>query len=76
MTPLSPIVTLTAVVLTLYFLIAGDAYLRSKIIVGALLAFSFAAQYWMVGWDLVGFLLQVLLSIGLLMFFKVRPSGA
>ena len=74
MAPLSSIVTITAVVVTLYFLIAADAWLRTKIIVGTLLLASFAIPYFAPSLDLAGLLLQVAIAIGLLMYFKAQPG--
>lgn len=68
------IAPLVAAILTAYFVFAADVYPRTKAIVAALVAISFALTFWFVQWYLAGLLLQVLLVIGLLMYFKMRPD--
>jgi hypothetical protein len=72
--PLAAIIPWVAALLAVYFVFAADASARTKVVVGALSALSFALTFEFVQWYLPGLLLQVALIIGLLMYFKVRPD--
>jgi hypothetical protein len=73
MNPLGAAVPWIAALLTGYFLCAGDVSSRTKVLVGTLFALTFVLPSVFVAAALAGFLLQVALCIGLLLFFRMRP---
>ncbi len=68
----STIALIASLLLCAYFVIAGDASVRAKAIVGALFLVSVAMEYRLHRWGLAGLLLQIALAIGVLMHMKAR----
>ncbi|MEO6968388.1 MAG: hypothetical protein ABI132_08075 [Rhodanobacteraceae bacterium] len=71
MNPYQFIASLVAVCLTAGFLFTSDASIPAKVFVSGLLVLSFFVQGHSLFWDMAGAVLQALLSVGLLIYFRV-----
>jgi hypothetical protein len=62
--------------LTVCFVLTSEASLVARAIVGGLFVLTLVLEYSTTGWSLAGLLLQVILSIALILYFKFEGYGS
>ena len=72
--PYTAVLSIAAVCLACYFVVVADASLRAKAGVVVALLFAFFTPAFVPARHLVGLGLQFAVSIGLLLYFKLRPD--
>ena len=74
--PYALIPLLAAVGLGVRYLALGDASLRSKVIVGAVVVASLAIWWFYPAWMIVATLSQVAVSVFVLLYLKLNPHAS